>query len=82
MFSNGRDNNATRMVVMCARKWRAAIARHDKQKQFSRKRIRERRGLSSLLSFRSVSGCGVRHGVSVAFAYLSFVAAAFSFAAA
>jgi hypothetical protein len=57
-------------------------ARHDKQKQFSRKRIRQRRVLSSLLSFRGGSGCGVRQSVSVAFAYLSFVAAAFSFAAA
>jgi hypothetical protein len=60
-------------------------ARHDKQKQFSRKRIRQRRVLSSpvflssLLSFRGGSGCGVRQSVSVAFAYLSFVAAAFFF---
>ncbi|MBN8935528.1 MAG: hypothetical protein J0I13_04310 [Rhizobiales bacterium] len=32
MFSNGRDNNATRMVVMCVRKWRAAIARDTTNK--------------------------------------------------
>jgi hypothetical protein len=63
MFSGGRDNNATRMVAMCVRKWRARGT-----KQFFRKQIRKRGVLSSGCRLRRV---GSRRSVNVAFACLS-----------